>query len=191
MANVTDYYFDQSTRIGNDTCDISQRNMQNINKANHVLENYYPACPMNKAVDFATSQPSVFYKGSQQVGINGCNIDDNSELLMPGLSRPKTKMNLFTRPYLTVPFLGRGTVDTDMESKIIQGDSRLNRKTTNSSGETSLISHQTYPLIPQIKSTVTNPVNLVESVASDGWIRGGLPSRSLQRDVEYDVSTTS
>ena len=34
-----------------------------------------------------------------------------------------------------------------------------------------------YPLVPSIKATVTNPANLVEGVASDGWVRGGVPSR--------------
>ena len=32
---------------------------------------------------------------------------------------------------------------------------------------------------------MTNPVNCVESVASEGWIRGGVPSRELTRDVDY------
>jgi hypothetical protein len=42
-----------------------------------------------------------------------------------------------------------------------------------------------YPLLPSIQATVTNPANLVEGVAADGWIRGGLPSRDLTRDQDY------
>ena len=34
-------------------------------------------------------------------------------------------------------------------------------------------------------STINNPANLVEGVAADGWIRGGLPSRELTKDYDY------
>ena len=30
-----------------------------------------------------------------------------------------------------------------------------------------------------IASTVTNPANLVEGVAQDGWVRGGAPTRDM------------
>ena len=33
--------------------------------------------------------------------------------------------------------------------------------------------------------TITNPANLCESSAANGWIRGGLPSRELTRDKDY------
>jgi hypothetical protein len=41
------------------------------------------------------------------------------------------------------------------------------------------------PLLPTLKATISNPANLIESNAADGWIRGGLPSRELARDKEY------
>jgi hypothetical protein len=39
------------------------------------------------------------------------------------------------------------------------------------------------PMIPLLSKNVQNPNNLVEEVASPGWVRGGLPSRSYLRDV--------
>ena len=50
------------------------------------------------------------------------------------------------------------------------------------------MSHLNYrhtPMIPSLKATVTNPANLVEGVAAEGWIRGGLPSRELAKDKDY------
>jgi hypothetical protein len=41
------------------------------------------------------------------------------------------------------------------------------------------------PLLPSLKATVNNPSNLVEGVAAQGWIRGGVPSRELVRDEEH------
>ena len=36
-----------------------------------------------------------------------------------------------------------------------------------------------------------NPANCVEGVASEGWIRGGVPSRELTRDADYFNKHTS
>ena len=41
------------------------------------------------------------------------------------------------------------------------------------------------PLIPSLKATVQNPNNLIEGMAANGWIRGGLPTRELTRDNDY------
>jgi len=35
------------------------------------------------------------------------------------------------------------------------------------------------PMISSLRATVSNPANLVEGVASKGWVRGGVPSREL------------
>ena len=191
MATISNYLFDNMTRIGNDSCDRSQRNVQNLNSANYVLENYYPACPMSKAIDFATNQPNVFYNGSHQVGIGGCNIEQNSELQFSDISKPKCRISLFERPFATVPYLGRGPSNIVLESQIQQGDYVTNKKSVNTTSEISYISHSNYPLIPSIEATVANPANLVEGVAADGWIRGGLPSRELQRDKDYDTAHTT
>jgi len=185
MAYVSNYTFQNMTRIGNDNCYLDQRTIQDMNSGNYMLTNYYPDCPINKTIDFATSQPSVFYTGGYQVGLNGCNIDYNSKLTIADLSRPKCRISLFQRPFATVPYLGRGPSNSVLESNIQQGDMVTNKKSINTTTEISYTPYSNYPLIPSIKSTITNPVNLVEGVAADGWIRGGLPSRDLIRDNDY------
>ena len=47
------------------------------------------------------------------------------------------------------------------------------------------IDYRHTPMIPSLRASVTNPANLVEGVASKGWIRGGLPTRELIRDQDY------
>jgi len=185
MATVYDYKFYNNTRLGDDKCDMSQRNLQNSSTATYMLDNFKPACPMSSAIDFATSQPNVNYTGSHQVGINGCNIDENSSLLMSELLKPKCRISLLQRPFSTVPFLGRGRSDIILESQIQQGDFANNRKSINLSSEISHITYRHTPMIPSLQSTITNPANLVEGAAAEGWIRGGVPSRELTRDKDY------
>ncbi len=69
-----------------------------------------------------------------------------------------------------------------MESKLQQGDAVSNRKSITTTSETSHIKYRHTPMIPSIESTVTNPANLIEDSAAEGWIRGGLPSRELAKD---------
>ena len=52
--------------------------IQNTKTNNYVMENYGTSCLMNDAIKFATSQPDIFYKGGHQVGVGGCNVDENS-----------------------------------------------------------------------------------------------------------------
>ena len=185
MASVYDYTFNNTTRLGDDECELSHSNIQNSQAATYLLDNFRPACPMNKAIDFATSQLNVNYSGSHQVGINGCNIDENSELSLTDLSKPKCRISLFQRPFSTVPYLGRGKSNPVLESQIQQGDLANNRKSINPTSEVSYISYTNTPMIPSLQATVSNPANLVEGVAAEGWIRGGLPSRELTRDQDY------
>jgi hypothetical protein len=185
MASVYDYKFYQTTRLGDDLCDRSQETVQNSNAATYMLSNYRPTCPMRNAIDFATSQLNVNFTGSHQVGINGCNIDESSELTINDLSKPACRISLLQRPFATVPYMGRGMNNPILESQIQQGDMAFNKKSINPLSEISYVPYYNTPLIPSLQATISNPANLVEGVAADGWIRGGLPSRELIRDKEY------
>jgi hypothetical protein len=185
MAAVYDYTFYQTTRLGDDVCDKSQQTVQNAHASTYMLSNYRPACPMSNAIEFATSQLNVNFTGSHQVGINGCNINESSELTLTDLSKPACRISLQQRPFITVPYMGRGMNNPLLESQIQQGDMAFNRKSINPLSEVSYGPYHNTPMIPSLQATIANPANLIEGVAADGWIRGGLPSRELIRDKEY------
>ena len=66
----------------------------------------------------------------------------------------------------------------------MQGASILDKKSCKTITEKQLVNRDD-DLVPSLKSTIQNPANLVEGVAANGWIRGGLPSRELTRDMDY------
>ena len=185
MASVFDFKFEQPTRLGYDRTDLSQRTLQNSEYANYMLDNFRPSCPMSNAIDFALSQPNVNFTGSYQVSVGGSNIVENSQLLINTLSKPKCRISLIERPYGTVPYLGRGKCDPMLESQMQQGDFANNKKSINPSSEVCYLQYSQTPLLPSLQSTISNPANLIESSAAQGWIRGGLPSREMARDKEY------
>jgi hypothetical protein len=186
MSYVSDYTFNNIARIGNDNCCVDQETIQSVHACNYMLQNYFANdCSMKKPIDLATTQPCINYKGGFNVGAGGCNIQENSKLLIGTIqTHPKERIDLFHRPFATVPFLGRGSVDPIVESQIQQGESITNKRSITGIGEKSYMGYHTTPLIGDVKERMTNPAYCVEGVASEGWVRGGLPSRELARDAE-------
>ena len=180
----TPWAFDNCARIGNDSCFQDQETLQNINQSNYLLQNYFASdCLMTKPIDLATSQPCVFYNGPSCVGSGGCVVDKSSELLLGSLqTHPKCKIDLFHRPFATVPYLGRGSVDPILESQIMQGEVLTNKRSVNHLMEKSYIKYTNTPLLSNVRDRVTNASFCVEEESDPNWIRGGLPSREMNRD---------
>jgi hypothetical protein len=184
MTTSYPYTFDSMSRIGNDTTTLDQRNIQNMNNINHHLENYYPDCPMTKAMNFALNQPNVFYNGSHEGGLKGCKIDDNNELKYTHITRPACKLTLTPRPFLTVPYLGKGTLDIDTEFQLRAGENALNKKSVNNTMELNFNDQKNYPMLPEMMETLNNTAYKIENDAMEGWTRGGMSAREFARSQD-------
>jgi len=168
------------SRLGDDDESVTQKNLQDRSFSDYMLSNFYTSdCDMRTTIDFATSNVALNYcaaggKGNQ-CGLNGCHIDDNSKLLLGSVqTHSKCKFSLSHRPFITVPYLGKGPYDPNAESLLQQTDSfSNNKKSVNTLSEQCYSSPSQYPLIPSIQNTITNPKYLVESEASKDWCRGG------------------
>ncbi len=176
------YLFDSMSRLEYDQSIQTQKNIQNINNANYRLENYYPNCPMDNAINFATQQPNVFYKGSHEGGIKGCEIDTNSELKFTTLSKPPCKIRLAPRQFITVPYLGKGLGDPEIELRLKQGENFINKKTVNNVMENSFVDSNDYPMIESLQNYVNNSKYMIEDDAMTGWKRGGMSAREMARN---------
>ena len=187
MAFVYNYTFDNLSRIGNDACTQDQNTIQNINASNYLLQNYFiNDCSMKQPIALATTQPGIMYNGGNGSGAGGCNIDASSDLMIGSVqTHPRCRISLFQRPFATVPYLGRGSVCPILEAQIQQGELIVNKKSVNKISEKSDIKYQMTPLSPSVKKLVTDPAYSVEGVASEGWVRGGIPSRDLTRDRDF------
>lgn len=177
MAHI----FHNTSRLNDDKCDITQRNIQNNSYSNYMLRDF--SGHRGNYLNLATSQPFVNFTGYDK---DGRTIDKNSDLKLSKLSRERARLNLNQRQFATVPYLGRGKSNVVLEAQLQQGELANNRKTLNHQSEISHISWHHTPMVPTLRSTVTNPNNLVEEVAQEGWIRGGVPSRELIRKNNYD-----
>jgi hypothetical protein len=188
MATIYNYTFDSSSRLGDDLTYVNERTKQNNQYGSYNLTNYFGEnCANGRPMVIATSQPNIFIKdGFGPAGPGGCNINKDSNLRIGSIqTNPKSRISLLTRPYATVPYLGKGASRPVEESRLQQGEFVTNRKSVNTTSEVSYVDYKNYPLIPSLQTSITNPNNLIEGVASKGWIRGGLPSRDLVKDQDY------
>jgi len=193
MATYTGYTFSNMSRIGLDSCCVDQETIQDVASCNYMTQNFFASdCSMKKPIDLATTQPGIMYNGGYQVGAGGCNINDSSKLQIGTIqTHPRCRIDLFQRPFATVPYLGRGSVNPVIEAQILQGEQLTNKRSINNLSEKSYIKYHQTPLLPAIKKMINNPANQIENVASNGWIRGGVPSRELTRDGDYVNTHTS
>ena len=187
MANYSGYTFDNMSRIGLDECSLSQDMIQNVSACNYMTQNFFASdCSMKKPIDLATTQPGIMYNGGYNVAAGGCNINDSSKLQIGTIqTNPRCRIDLFHRPFATVPYLGRGSVNPIIESQMLQGEQNNNKRSVNNLSEKSYIKYQQTPLLPAVREKIDNPANKIENVAYDGWIRGGVPSRELTRDNDF------
>ena len=164
-------FFNNMERIGlND----SQRNVANTKFSTYTMENYFSS-NSDSAVQFATQTPTVNFK-STVGGLPGSAVDFDSLLLIGNKQdRSLEKLDLVQRPYLTIPYLGKGASNPALESVLQQGERVSDKKSEWDQVEND--SEQAFPMINKLKDRVTNPAYSVEEAALNGWVRGGRSSR--------------
>ena len=86
------------------------------------------------------------------------------------------------RPFLTVPYMGGGRGNSDVESNLLHGEQVKVMKECGSVTENEFTGQWT-PLVPSLAENIQNPKNLIPEMASAGWMRSGIPSRSYMRDI--------
>jgi hypothetical protein len=167
----SDYVFNKLGRIGNDITDASQFNIRNNRYSDLVLTNYFSDNVYTSHINFVSEYPGLSHSGPIGIGIGGSSIEDeNSILWKTKQERPSEKLQLFVRPFVTVPYLGRGSCNPTLESQLQQGEFVRNRKGVSDADGENIYAPKNYP-------GATDP-NFVEEIALNGWSRGGVDTRT-------------
>ena len=180
MADISSYNFNNMARIGLDSTDRTQRTVQNTRFANYTLSSYFSQNLADDHVQFAIQQPTVSFNGiAYGSGLNGSVVDIDSALMIKKENeRPLEKLQLFERPFLTVPYLGRGSCDPTLESQLQQGELVSDKKSVSTIMDKSFAKYALYPTDSKMEEHVKNS----ENVALEGWSRGGISTREMSTD---------
>jgi hypothetical protein len=180
MADISSYNFNNMARIGLDSTDRTQRTVQNTRFTNYTLSSYFSQNLADDHVQFAIQQPTVSFNGiAYGNGLSGSVVDIDSALMIKKENeRPLENLQLFERPFLTVPYLGRGSCDPTLESQLQQGELVSDKKSVSTIMDKSFAKYALYPTDSKMEEHVKNS----EYVALEGWSRGGISTREMSTD---------
>lgn len=181
MASLSPYTFHNTDRIGTDSTDQTQRNITNTQYANYMLTDHFSKKVSNDHVKFAVQHPTMTFNGlTNGNGISANNVDNESLLLLKSeQQRALEKLQLFERPFKSVPYLGRGSCDPALESQLQHGELSSDKKSVSTVMEKSFAAYSLYPTNNKMEEHVNDASNTVEEAALDGWIRGGASTREM------------
>jgi hypothetical protein len=184
MTTTNDYMFNNLGRIGADTVDNTQRNLANTRYANYMLNDQFSTLNSTTHINFATQQPSINFRGTGGgAGVPGIAIDYDSLLtIKTDQERAFERLQLNQRPFMTIPYLGRGSVNPVLESQMLIGEYIGEKKSDKTIMDKGFINYNDYPLMDDVKERITNPAYSVEEAALNGWTRGGASSRDMAND---------
>lgn len=184
MSSTSSYFFNNAGRIGADVTDQSQRNVYNTRFTNYTLSDYFSDKTTDSHVQFATKQPAVMFSGTTHgAGLHSSVVDDESILkLKVEQDHAVEKLQLFQRPFVTVPYLGRGSCDPALESQLLQGEMISDKKSASTIMDKSFSQYALYPTDKKMEERVNNAAHTVEEAALDGWVRGGMSTREMSTD---------
>ena len=167
------------THTRDDSCGLQQYFKQSVGPGQYVTTNLVQDA---KEVNPLAVQEYMLYP-REGFGLNNASIDSDSVLRnQPEFKSNRCLIRAQARPFLSVPYMGGGRGNPDVESLLLHSEQVRKGKECGTITEMGFDGVFT-PMIPNLKENIQNANNLITEDASPGWIRGGLPSRAYIRDV--------
>jgi len=176
---ASSFEINRLTHTRDDKCGIEQYFGQSVGPGNYATTNLVPNA---REVNPLASQSLMLFP-REGYGYNNRSIDSDSVLRnQPEFKNNKCNIRQQARPFLSVPFMGGGRGNPEVETYLQHAEMVRQGKECGTVSEQEFTQQYT-PMIPLVKENIQNPKNLIPEVASPGWIHGGLPSRNYIRDV--------
>lgn len=116
----------------------------------------------------------------------GFNMSNTEKYVPAKVSVHKGDCNqLFTRPFLTIPYMGKGQLNVDSESNLKSGDNGRTTKTCNNLSGLDMTDYHMVPLVKNIKDNIQNPIHYIPEMSEACWPRGGLDTNQVKLDNDY------
>lgn len=175
-----EFNINEFTRVHDDTCEVAQNIHDSSGPGAYQTRNLVPK--QSRAASVEYNNPTLL--GREGFGLNNAEVDVDSKLRNDATQagRQRCPLHVQSRPFATVPFMGNGRGNPDVESSLIYSEFARVDRPCGTVTET-FYANQFVPLVPHLAKHIQNPSNLVPEVAAGGWIRGGIPSRQFVRDL--------
>jgi hypothetical protein len=175
------FQINQFTRVHDDPCDQGVQNKESSGPGVYQMTNLVPAG--SQAYPLAYQQPAV--PAAAGYGWSASSIDVDSVLrnhaMQTNSPHCPLRGRVQARPFASVPFMGRGKGDAELETKLQLSEFVRQGKECGTVSD-KFYENQFTPMIPHVSQNIQNPVHLIPEVAANGWVRAGIPSRLWVRD---------
>ena len=187
-ANAKEFNLFTKASLLSDPIAVDLDTIQSQGPGYYTMENMHGCgCGLKEARAVQLSQPVINFEGGKGwIGEKGCLVDKDSELREDPnkLTNKKYIHQLVERPHLTSANLTKGYHNVDVDSVIRVGiDTGDDRACNSLSGVT--IGNYFTPMIPKLQGEVQNIKHIIPEDSMQSWVRGGLPSRQMQRNQDY------
>ena len=116
MTNTSDYMFNKLTGLGEDQCYLSQTEIQNKGHLDYTILG--KGHNMDPTLNIALSNGINYTGGKNSTGLEGSYVDQSNKLLLGSKgTHPHNKLALRERQYMTIPYLGKGSSNIDVENR--------------------------------------------------------------------------
>jgi hypothetical protein len=167
------------TKTRDDLCGIQQYYTQSIGPGKYTTTYLVPDA---RRVNPLAAEQLLMYP-RDGYGMNNAKVDADSMMRNESSFKSnRCQIRSQSRPFLTVPYMGGGRGNPDVESLLIHSEQVKQLKECGTVTEQQFTQVFT-PMVKNLADNIQNPKNLIPEVASPGWIHGGLPTRSYIRDV--------
>ena len=175
-----EFVINEFTRTWDDKCEVAQNIRDSWGPGKYQVTNLVPTQESASKVEY----PNPTMLGREGFGYNNQQIDSDSRLRNEATpaGRQRCPLHVQSRPFATVPFMGNGRGNPDVESSLIYSEFARVERPCGTVTET-FFDGQFTPLVPHLARHIQNPKNLIPEVAAAGWIRSGIPSRQYVRDL--------
>ena len=166
------------TRLPYEPCAQTESEAQSQRPGEYMVDLLGKKCDAPQQRQISLNERGNLYKdGYGWVSTDGCLVDNDSTLRNSrNLTNPRLIQQLFERPYLTVPFMGRGLGNAALESELKSGVIAGDRKQCKHAGASIQPDRMKYCLY-------ANPQNVDNIVPTWRW--GGEDTRMNRRRENY------
>ena len=122
------------------------------------------------------------------MGEDGCTIDTDSKLRIGEEGSEKLTNKNYIHQYpnlLNQGFFGKGVFDVDTETIIRDADLTTEQRPCNALSGSTTLPYSFTPMISKLENEVQDTKNIIPEDSMDVWVRGGLPTRQIIRNIDH------
>jgi len=185
-----DFSLENKASLKSDKAVVNLEIEQSFGPGNYHLDNMYGCdCTLEKAREVQLSQPNVNFNGGKGwMGEDGCTIDTDSKLRIGEDGNDKLTNKNYIHQFpnlLNQGFFGKGVYDVDAETVIRDSDMTTEQRPCGPLSGSTTLPYSFTPMLSKLENEVQNTKNIIPEESMDAWVRGGLPTRQIIRNIDH------